>query len=93
MTRRSYHFSNFILFKFFLINSACSVLRNLGLFLRQGSIQVSNITAFPLPNVPCFMLNLISGETPSSWIMDGVLDFLTGPSACAQVVKRFSKMK
>jgi hypothetical protein len=26
-----------------------------------------------------------SGETPSSWIMDGVLDFLTGPSACAQV--------
>lgn len=25
------------------------------------------------------------GETPSSWIMDGVLDFLTGPSNHAQV--------
>ncbi|XP_046456232.1 cytosolic carboxypeptidase 2-like isoform X2 [Daphnia pulex] len=27
------------------------------------------------------------GETPSSWIMDGVLDFLTGPSACAQELR------
>lgn len=27
------------------------------------------------------------GETPSSWIMDGVLDFLTGSSACAQELR------
>lgn len=27
------------------------------------------------------------GETPASWIMHGVLDFLTGPSACARELR------